>query len=406
MKISIPAIRYKQGDRVMYVSAAPAADLVKLTSTPRDWNPLAPQTHGNRPVDKSHVQGIVNYLELEEHPVIGAFVLYCDAEEVIFESPSDPDLDGITIGTVSMSPSVLYDIGDGRHRRDAEAAVIERHAQDPDNEIYRRVMRMGQPFVLIPESDGRRRAQDYADLQVNVKAPTGSLGMSMDRRQPFNRFMIEDVVISDEVPLFDGGDRIEFLKDSPGKNSSKWASFKTVRYMAGTVLIGVAHRSTKKWNGAVDEVVGDGGGSESLAHLVEFFNGVAELKPLDQAVSGESSMADVRQGSLLTSANVMYALAYASHLAYTKLGRSPKETLSELRANVDFSRPTRVPSEDKPLTGDEPGGFFAGSLIDPVSGKVGSGRPAWERAGRKLFQTAAGDNEYQTHFPQGEEGDQ
>ena len=79
----------------MYVSAAPAGDVVNLTKTPEDWNPLAPQAYGNRPVDKSHVQGISDYLEAEKDPVVGAFVLYCDAESVDFAPSGNKELDGI-----------------------------------------------------------------------------------------------------------------------------------------------------------------------------------------------------------------------------------------------------------------------------------------------------------------------
>ena len=57
--------------------------------------------------------------------------------------------------------------------------------------------------------------------------------------------------------------------------------------------------------------------------------------------------------------------------------------------HVSFDRPRREsdavkPSEVEPITRDE--SIFAGTLIDPVTGKIASGRPAWEAAGRGSVQ--------------------
>ena len=52
---------------------------------------------------------------------------------------------------------------------------------------------------------------------------------------------------------------------------------------------------------------------------------------------------------------------------------------------MNFDRPRLEgppPSEEKPITADET--IFAGSLIDVTTGKMGSGRPAWEAAGDAL----------------------
>lgn len=55
---------------------------------------------------------------------------------------------------------------------------------------------------------------------------------------------------------------------------------------------------------------------------------------------------------------------------------------------MNFDRPRQTegapaPSDEHPITSDE--SLFAGNLIDPVTGKVGSGRPAWEAAGDALY---------------------
>ena len=90
------------------------------------------------------------------------------------------------------------------------------------------------------------RAQDFTDLQRNAKPPSASIGLSMDRHQPINRLLIALVQDATAIPPFKGGDRIEFLKDSPGKLSTKLFSYKTVRYLSGTVLIGTSQRTTAR----------------------------------------------------------------------------------------------------------------------------------------------------------------
>jgi hypothetical protein len=73
---------------------------------------------------------------------------------------------------------------------------------------------MDVPLLIVDDVDHKSRAQDFADLQRNAKAPSGSLGASMDRRRTINDFAME---IAKEAELFDGGARIEWQSDArPG----------------------------------------------------------------------------------------------------------------------------------------------------------------------------------------------
>ena len=60
------------------------------------------------------------------------------------------------------------------------------------------------------------------------------------------------------------------------------------------------------------------------------------------------------------------------------LGNSPMR-LEAVYAGVDSNRPARTPIQAPPLTPAE--WFFAGNLIDPETGTIGSGRTAREAAG-------------------------
>lgn len=66
-KIHIPVIAYQQGGRQMLVTAMSPVDLVRMVSKPEAWDPVKTTTHGNRPRDTAHLQGIVKYLVKEEH---------------------------------------------------------------------------------------------------------------------------------------------------------------------------------------------------------------------------------------------------------------------------------------------------------------------------------------------------
>src|SRR5207244_2446005 len=97
-----------------------------------------------------------------------------------------------------------------------------------------------------------------------------------------------------------------------------------------------------------------------------------------------------------TTAGVQYAIAYALYMAR---GNSiAAGDVAEALARVNFDRPRHDPkaprpSEQNPITQAE--SPFAGNLIDPYTGKVGSGRPAWEAAGEALFKMVQGKQKVQ-----------
>jgi DGQHR domain-containing protein len=380
MYLELPAIAYQQGNRQMVVTALDPIGLVKAVQSPDTWSPLGQQAHGNRPQDRAHREGIGKYLEDEANFVLGSVVLYANPKDAVFVADGgQPDEAYIRSGKLRMNYGAQFDVGDGQHRIGAYSDVLVRH-QDEDDPIRLRLRKSGQPAVVVIDDNPLNRAQDFTDLQRNSKPPTGSLGMSMDRRQPINRLMV-DLIQDPAVAIFGGGDRVEFLKDSPGKFSTKLFSFKSIRYASGTVLIGVKERSTKGWEAAVNKAV-EGDAEGVIATLAGMWRGLGKIPAIKRVLDGDATVAELRDGSLLAAAGVQYAIAYAIHLSMEE-GASA-EHAAELMASINFDRPDRQPSEDKPLTKDETP--FAGSLIDRETGAMGSGRPAWEAAGQELWQ--------------------
>ena len=381
MYYSLRAIKYLQCNRDMYAAVTDPISTVKVTDQPHQWNPLGREAHGNRPQDKAHRKAIKDYLETVEDFVIGAVILYALPSDIAFTPDPDQEEQPIQSGTLKLGISAKFDVGDGQHRLGAYADVMTQH--DEDDPIIERLRRSGQPIIIVAESDNLRRAQDFADLQRNVKPPTASLGMSMDRRQPINNFIVK-LTQHPELKLFDGGHRIEFLKDSPGKLSAKIMSFKTLRYFVGTVLMGVVDRSTKRWEAHGNDLVASDRGSEILDDMVLLFKGLERIPGWAEVIQGSSTMANIRLSTFLSSAGILYAVAYAIHLAHQE-GKGAYDEIGRAVCEVDFTRPSRTPKlEDLSTYLTKEDSIFVGSLIDPKTGKVGSGRLAWEAAGQEV----------------------
>ena len=305
MELSIPAIRYRQGGREMVVTAMNPDALVKAVHKPDEWNPLGSQAHGNRKVNKPHVAGIAEYLETEEHFVIGAVVLYADPSEARFTPDAGQEDRPVQTGTLHLEYGAQFDVGDGQHRIAGYDETIRRRGGDRSDPVIARLHNSGQPVIVVIDGSPLHRAQDFTDLQKNSKPITSSLANSMDRRQRINRLLIRLIQDTEAVPVFEGGARIEFQSDTPGKYSANWVSYKTLRYVSGLVL-GVNLRTVKGWDAAVNALV-EADEADVREKLATFWTGLGKLAPL-AAVSdpqSKTTMADMRAGTYLASAGAL-----------------------------------------------------------------------------------------------------
>ncbi|MFG3147210.1 DNA sulfur modification protein DndB [Streptomyces sp. NPDC048243] len=384
MELRLPGIGYKQGTREMVVTAMDPTALVKTVAEPEHWNPVGQQPHGNRPVDKQHRKGIAEYLAAETNFVLNSVVLYAKPQEARFEVAETDQEKAVRPGTLVLHYGAQFDVGDGQHRIAAYSDVMKQHP-DEEDPVRIRMRKSGQPVVVVIDANPLHRAQDFTDLQRNTKPQTASLAMSMDRRQAINRLLIE-LVQDPALPIFgQNSNRVEFFSDSPGKFSAKLFSFKTIRYLSGTVLIGVGQRSTAGWDSAVNAQVSHDQAAAS-ARLRDLWEAMGEWSDIDEIISGARTTADLREKTYLASSGVLYAIAYAVHKAHYDHG-IPLRAAVERVGTVSFARVK--PEEDAssgeiiPLTRKDT--IFAGTLVDPDTGKVGSGRPAWEAASEDLL---------------------
>jgi hypothetical protein len=80
----------------------------------------------------------------------------------------------------------------------------------------------------------------------------------------------------------------------------------------------------------------------------------------------------------------MYAVAHAVYMAHHDHKNPIPEVMDALQA-INFDRPARRPSSSEPLRrGDT---IFAGTLVDPESGRIAAGRAAWEAAADAILES-------------------
>jgi DGQHR domain-containing protein len=372
-RVAYPAIGYKMGSRQMVTTVMSPVTYVGTVGDRENWDPLQ-GTGTNRKEDKNHRQAIAKYIEETDDYVLNSVLVYYgpDDAEFVADDPEAP----ISMGTLYVRPGAKAKVGDGGHRTSAFGDVIEAHRHGDD--VLQRLQTNGQPVIVVLDDDQARRAQDFTDLQQNAKPLNASIAQSMDRRQAINMILLEEVLKGGQVSLFEGGKRIEFLTDSPGKLSPKLTGFKTLRYATGTLLVGTGPRSSRAWDEAVAVEIATSGHDNAIQRMIAFWNGFGALPDVATAMSVQSGMVKLREATWLTSANVLYALAAAVREVTNGTDVTIAQAMKAAAA-IDFTRA---------------GSTFHGTLVEPAKydddnnlvakEKAMTGRDAWEGAAERL----------------------
>jgi len=368
MEMRMPAIRYRQGSRTMYVTAGSPAALVKLCEAPKPFDPQHPDEPGNRPLDKSHLQGIVQYLETEPDFVIGSVTLYVRKGTVKFHRIGDYAGEEVAeLGWVSVPIDVKFEIGDGQHRLNAYARIFNTHEQD--DPVVQNLRSSGTPAIIVEEDDPAKMAQDFVDLQRNGKPLSSSLGAYLDRRLLINRLAFD---LARELNLFNDktpGDRIEYLAQTLGKHSPKLYTFASWRFAVGTVLIGFGERTRKKWEQKTHEMLSEGRFDSWKQRLHDIFEEASQKLPgWRDVLTGDMKVPEFREKFVLGSSAGLTAFAGAMHEVINR-GIDWKEAIDRM-AGVDWLK-----ESEKPV-------FFEGTIVQ--DGRIISNRPAFEAAAQRL----------------------
>lgn len=379
-EIVIPGIRYRQGRRTMYVAADDPTSFLSVLEPRREYDPRSPHQTGNRPIDKQHLAGIVDYLETEPEYVIGAAVLYVKPGEISFIAQGDRG-DRPTLGMLSIPIGAKFWQGDGQHRFAGYSAVLSRHEHDEHDPVYVRLKQSATPAIIVEESRPAKIAQDFVDLQRNAKPLSSSLGAALDRRRAISRLALD---VAQTAPFLkytaegkdnEAGGRLEYLTQTVSLNSPALYTFGSWRFAVGTIVIGFGPRSRSGWEKETERVLSSeteySGWSE---RLVAIFNQAAEDLPYWRAITGGAEPKALRQSDVLGSAAGLNAFAGALNAVMAK-GRDPMPAIRKM-GKLNWQR--------------EPGAFFDGTLLQPPLSKdqnqvrLVAGRTGYEAAAQQL----------------------
>lgn len=368
----MPAIRYRQGTRTMYVTAGSPEALVKFIEAPRLYDPRRPQEPGNRTLDKGHLQGIVRYLEQEQDFVIGATTLYVRPGVVRFRTVDEEDASDtpVQLGHMALPIGTRFTIGDGQHRLRAYEHVLQVHGADEHDPVLENIRRSGTPVIIVEEADAAKTAQDFVDLQRNVKPLSSSLGASLDRRWGINRLAMD---LAKSVTLLNDGTagaRIEYLSQTLSKLSPKMYTFASWRFAVGLILTGKAQGGRRSFEQASEAEIAKRGFEECLRQLAALFEyATARLPGWSEVVRGSLAVPAFRERYALGSAAGLNTFAGAIHLA----DRGGWEKAVRRIATVDW---LKIPGEGRTPA------FFEGTIVQ--DGKVVSSRIPIEAAIERL----------------------
>src|SRR4051794_29434371 len=110
---TLNVVAYKQTGRRIYGGPANMIELPEMIHPPREFQVGNTEEHGNRPIDKQHLNGIASYIEENDLIVLNSMVAYVDAAEVHFvadDGRSDAEVElaldmGMTIpGKLTFMP--------------------------------------------------------------------------------------------------------------------------------------------------------------------------------------------------------------------------------------------------------------------------------------------------------------
>ena len=359
----------------MYVTAGSPQAVIKFIEAPRLYDPRRPQEPGNRTLDKSHLQGIVHYLEEEPNFVIGATTLYVRPGIVRFHVVGDSDADEpVQMGYMSLPIDTRFTIGDGQHRLRAYEQVLQKHGGDEHDKVLDNIRRSGTPAIIVEEQDAAKTAQDFVDLQRNVKPLSSSLGAALDRRWGINRLAME--LAKSTVLLNDGqpGNRIEYLSQSLSKLSPKMYTFASWRYAVGVLLVGFSRGGGRRQlDQATEKVLARETFEDWHRRLRELFDEAATKMPgWSSVVRGELPVPQFRERYVLGSSAGLMVFAAAMHDTIGRPGAASGAIA--MLAAIDWLKASDAGRQ----------AFFEGTILQ--GGKVVSASSMVDAARKRLAQ--------------------
>ncbi len=212
-----PCLRYKQGQRKHYLTAAalPEVTVLFAPGVPENEIELSEEPT-NRPVNPEHVEEIANYIsESAEHgqrnsyilgPILGAVDVFKTTGIKFFPASASQNDGPICMGYLVVPAGVQFETTDGQHRRDGVEKALKKNRLLNQDSIG---------ICIVEEPDVKRRRIDFADLSRTK--PVGSTILSwFDLRDQLAALSVDLVA---ESKFFKG--RVDRFKETVKGRSQK-----------------------------------------------------------------------------------------------------------------------------------------------------------------------------------------
>lgn len=370
----VPGTMYRQGGRRMIVTCLPYKVLTKraqIDSTPKRGGD--PQQYRNRPIEKSHVREIIDYLSAEEKYIFGNIMLSASESLPIF-AVQPP---GIEVAEsfphpcyVVLSDAVELHVTDGQHRIRALEDII-----NSGSELAKRVGNDSIPVQIIEEPDIRKIHQDFYDCAQTLQLQPALL-VNYDSRELINWITRE---VCEHTKVFVG--RIE-NKSSVSQNSLMLFNINQVKNGLLQLLAGdwqlfadaLEQRSRERLSAGKD-----GWRTSILAFFEEFTAHNEQWRqvrdnPLE--TGGNVPVPDFREHYLhFTGCGMLVLCGVGHHILMSgavggPLSEEQKEQIQKL-ATINWSR------QNNPL--------WLGNVVN-AEGRISAGKPLVTRAVAKVKQ--------------------
>jgi DNA sulfur modification protein DndB len=326
---------YKQGKRSQVTVSTTMFGLIQLQqldSADKKNDRRDVETKMNRPLDKSHVHSIYQYLVKacnEDHPyILPPFVLNAKTTRLrIYYYGKGP----IKSGYVVVDKSARLFVTDGQHRT---AAILQIY-QELEDSTWQEISDDGVAINIVLENADDRIHQDFVDCS-KTKPIQPSLLKAWDKENAHNK-LTKDV--ADQSPLF--AKRIDKLSGTLGKDRDFVFTLNQLSLATAELLFGSADkpkinsgtkallRTDEQYTKALDFV---------LKFLMEFANCNDEWSLLLD--SDDVDFYDLRRRRIDFNSTGFQVVCRVGHLILTdaKLGGKERDALIGKMAQLDFDR--------------------------------------------------------------------
>lgn len=279
--IALPAVLFKQGERLMLSTAF----LVPFIQGRLQMNPAAKRggvdevrAATNRPVMPEHVESVKKYLKSNMGAKYILPPITLNARHPI--SVYGPDYEStVRAVTIVIPPGVRLEITDGGHRKCAIDALIGELDDDTRDALFQDAVAV----MITIEDDISQIHQDFADASKTKPLPKSQLA-AYDRRNPANGVVLDMI---ERCELFRG--RIDSTSQTLSKNSPKLFLTNQVRQMVKELLIGAYAMADEQFEQKARDVLGATGSSayiQELDRFITFLRRVTQAIPVFRNIVG------------------------------------------------------------------------------------------------------------------------